>query len=102
MTFLIETFDKPNSEALRLKVRPSHLDYLDANVDLLLACGAKLSDDGKTASGGIYVVDLDNRESAELFIKADPFYEAGLFSEIKIVRWRQAYLNKQNTLDKIK
>lgn len=102
MTFLIETFDKPNSEALRLKVRPSHLDYLDANVDLLLACGAKLSDDGKTASGGIYVVDLDNRESAELFIKADPFYEAGLFSDIKIVRWRQAYLNKQNTLDKIK
>ncbi len=102
MTFLIETFDKPNSEALRLKVRPSHLDYLDANVDLLLACGAKLSDDGKTASGGIYIVDLDNRESAELFIKADPFYEAGLFSEIKIVRWRQAYLNKQNTLDKIK
>lgn len=98
MTFLIETFDKPNSEALRLKVRPSHLDYLDANVGLLLACGAKLSDDGKTASGGIYVVDLDNRESAELFIKADPFYEAGLFSDIKIVRWRQAYLNRKNTL----
>lgn len=98
MTFLIETFDKPNSEALRLKVRPSHLDYLDANVDLLLACGAKLSDDGKTASGGIYLVDLDNRESTELFIKADPFYEAGLFSDIKIVRWRQAYLNRQNTL----
>ena len=98
MTFLIETFDKPNSEALRLKVRPSHLDYLDANVDLLLACGAKLSDDGKTASGGIYVVDLDNRESAELFIKADPFYEAGLFYDIKIVRWRQAYLNRKNTL----
>ncbi|WP_313205679.1 YciI family protein [Psychrobacter faecalis] len=98
MTYLIETFDKPNSEALRLKVRPSHLDYLDANVGLLLACGAKLSDDGKTASGGIYVVDLDNRESAELFIKADPFYEAGLFSDIKIVRWRQAYLNRKNTL----
>ena len=98
MTFLIVTFDKPNSEALRLKFRPSHLDYLDANVDLLLACGAKLSDDGKTASGGIYIVDLDSRESAELFIKADPFYEAGLFSDIKIVRWRQAYLNRKNTL----
>ena len=98
MTFLIETFDKPNSQALRLQVRESHLDYLDSNVDLLLACGAKLSDDGKTASGGIYLVDLDSRESAELFIKADPFYEAGLFSDIKIVRWRQAYLNRKNTL----
>lgn len=98
MTFLIETFDKPNSQALRLQVRESHLDYLDANVDLLLACGAKLSDDGKTASGGIYLVDLDSRESAELFIKADPFYEAGLFSDIKIIRWRQAYLNRKNTL----
>ncbi|MFP3456417.1 YciI family protein [Psychrobacter sp. SIMBA_152] len=98
MTFLIETFDNPDSQDLRLKVRPSHLDYLDANVDLLLACGAKLSDDGKTASGGIYLVDLDSRESAELFIKADPFYKAGLFADVKIVNWRQAYLNRKNTL----
>mgnify|MGYP001241833907 CR=1 FL=1 len=98
MPFLIETFDKPNSQALRLKIRQSHLDYLESNVKILLACGAKLLDNSETASGGIYLVDLDSRKAAECFIKADPFYEAGLFAEVKIVRWRQAYLNRKNTL----
>ncbi|MCD6010103.1 YciI family protein [Halomonas sp. IOP_31] len=98
MPFLIETFDKPNRQALRLEVRQAHLEYLDANATTLLACGAKLSDDGETASGGIYLVDLDSREEAERFIEADPFHQAELFSEVKIVRWRQAYLNRKNTL----
>ncbi|MGO2240653.1 MAG: YciI family protein [Halomonas sp.] len=98
MPFLIETFDKPDHQALRLEVRQAHLEYLDANVTLLLACGAKLSDDGTTASGGLYLVDLESREEAERFIKADPFHEAELFAEVNIVRWRQAYLNRQNTL----
>ncbi|WP_346796861.1 YciI family protein [Halomonas sp. Bachu 37] len=98
MPFLIETFDKPDRQALRLEVRQAHLEYLDANVHLLLACGAKLSDDGETASGGIYLVDLDSREEAERFIEADPFHQAALFAEVKIVRWRQAYLNRKNTL----
>ncbi|MDN7132147.1 YciI family protein [Vreelandella profundi] len=98
MPFLIETFDKPDHQVLRLEVRQAHLEYLDANVTLLLACGAKLSDDGTTASGGLYLVDLDSREEAERFIQADPFHEAELFAEVNIVRWRQAYLNRQNTL----
>lgn len=98
MPFLIETFDKPDHQALRLEVRQAHLEFLDANVTLLLACGAKLSDDGTTASGGLYLVDLESREEAERFIKADPFHEAELFAEVNIVRWRQAYLNRQNTL----
>ncbi|WP_280564825.1 YciI family protein [Chromohalobacter sp. 48-RD10] len=98
MPFLIETFDKADRQALRLEVRQTHLDYLEANVDVLLACGAKLSDDGETASGGIYLVDLDSREEAERFIKADPFYQADLFAEFKVIRWRQAYLNRKNTL----
>lgn len=98
MPFLIETFDKPDCQALRLEARQAHLEYLDANVVTLLACGAKLSDDGETASGGIYLVDLDSREEAEHFIESDPFHQAGLFAEVKIVRWRQAYLNRKNTL----
>ena len=60
MPFLIETFDKPDCQALRLEVRQAHLEYLDANVVTLLACGAKLSDDGEPASGGLYLVDLDS------------------------------------------
>ncbi|WP_244183052.1 YciI family protein [Vreelandella songnenensis] len=90
---MIETFDKPDHQALRLEVRDVHLAYLDAHKERLLACGAKLSDDGKTASGGLYLLDCETREAAQAFIDADPFSQADLFERVVICRWRKAYLD---------
>ena len=93
MPFLIETFDKPNHQHVRQANRPEHLEYLEANKALLLACGAKLNDDGSDGGGGLYIVDVETREAAQAFIEADPFHKAALFAEVKIVRWRKAYLD---------
>jgi len=98
MPFMIETFDKPSHHELRLDVRPRHLAYLDANLDCLIACGAKLNDDGERAHGGLYLLAVENREEAERFIRNDPFHDAGLFERVTITRWRQAYLDGRNTL----
>ena len=54
MPYIIETFDKPGHQAVRQQQRAAHLEYLDANKGLLLACGAKLQDDGADAGGGLY------------------------------------------------
>ena len=95
MPFLIETWDKPGHQHVRQTSRPAHLDFLERNKDLLLACGAKLNDDGSDAGGGVYIVDVDSREMAQQFIAEDPFAVAGLFAEARITRWRKAYLNGQ-------
>ncbi len=93
MPFLIDATDKPNAKELRAKVRPEHLAFLDANVARLLAAGAKLSDDGETASGSTYILDTDDRKVAEDFIKSDPFTKAGLFGTTTITRWRKGYFD---------
>ncbi len=93
MPYIIETFDKPNHQPVRQAHRPAHLDFLEANKALLLACGAKLNDDGSDGGGGLYILDVDTREAAQAWIETDPFYAAGLFADIKIVRWRKAYLD---------
>ncbi|MCD0502146.1 YciI family protein [Bordetella petrii] len=95
MPYIIETFDKPDHQAVRQQHRAAHLEYLEANKHLLLACGAKLHDDGQDAGGGLYVVDLDTREAAEAFIAADPFSQADLFQRVAITRWRKAYVGGQ-------
>lgn len=95
MPWIIETFDKPGHEAVRLEHRPAHLNFLARNAGLLLACGAKLNDDGKDIGGGLYVVDLDTREAAHAFIESDPFHQAGLFEKVSITRWRKAYVAGQ-------
>jgi uncharacterized protein YciI len=92
MPYIIETFDKPDHQAVRQQHRPAHLDFLKQNAPLLLACGAKLQDDGSDMGGGLYVVDLDTREAAQAFIEADPFFQAELFEQVRITRWRKAYV----------
>lgn len=99
MTYFIETYDKPDHQHVRQQYRQVHLDYLYANRELLVACGAKLNDDGSNAGGGIYIVDVDSREQAESFIYNDPFYkDASLFESIRITRWRKAYVDGKNLL----
>lgn len=93
MPFLIETFDKPDHAHVRAQERAAHLAFLAQHAPQLLACGAKLNDDGSSAGGGVYIVDLETREEAERFIAADPFSLAGLFERVSIVRWRKAYVD---------
>jgi uncharacterized protein YciI len=94
MPFIIETWDKPGSQALRQSTRSDHLDFLDANAARLLACGAKLHDDGSDAGGGLYIVDVGSRDEAQAFIDSDPFTQAGLFERISITNWRKAFLDR--------
>jgi uncharacterized protein YciI len=98
MPYLIETFDKAGSLELRRANRAEHLVYLDRIKDRLLACGAKLNDDGSDAGGGLYVVDVDTRADAEALIQADPFFKVGLFERVEIRRWRKAYLDGRSYL----
>lgn len=98
MPYMIETFDKPGCADLRSRLRPEHLDYLEANKALLLACGAKLDDAGELASGGLYLLAVESRAEAQAFIEADPFLKGDLFQRVMVTRWRQAYLDGRNTL----
>ncbi|MCJ2050363.1 YciI family protein [Methylobacterium sp. J-070] len=98
MPFMIETFDRTGSLDIRKAHRAEHLAYLDQIRHRLLACGAKLNDDGSDAGGGLYLVDVDTRAEAEALIRADPFHKVGLFERVEIRRWRKAYLDGRSCL----
>lgn len=93
MPYIIETWDKDDHAQVRQRHRPAHLVFLEQNHKLLLACGAKLKDDGSDAGGGLYVIDVQTRAEAEGFIAADPFFQAGLFAQVTITPWRKAYVD---------
>lgn len=93
MPYIIETFDKANHQHVRQQARPDHLRFLQEIAPMLLACGAKLNDDGTDAGGGLYVVNVETRAQAEQLIARDPFTEADLFERVEIRRWRKAYVD---------
>lgn len=92
MPYFIETTDRAGTAATRAELRPAHLDYLRAQAALLLACGAKLDDEGENADGSVYIVDVETRDEAQAFIDADPFTRGDLFESVRIRRWRKAVL----------
>ena len=98
MAYFIQTSDRAGTEAKRLEIRPAHLRYLDSTKDLLLACGAKLDEDGK-ATGSVYLVDVETREEAEAYLAGDPFAQADLFGEVQIEQWRKAFLDRQRFVE---
>jgi uncharacterized protein YciI len=95
MPYIIETWDRPDSQAVRQRAREPHLQYLRTHQAKLIACGAKLADDGSDLGGGLYVLDVDTRAAAEAFIAADPFTAADLFERVQITRWRKAFVDGQ-------
>jgi uncharacterized protein YciI len=95
MPFLIDASDKPGQSALRQKIRPDHLEYLNGQVHLLLAAGAKLSDDGATPQGSFYLIDVEDRAAAEAFINADPYMRNGVFGTVVVTRVRKGYFDFQ-------
>lgn len=98
MPYAILTTDRKDAGDLRAKTRDAHVAYLTANMDKLLAAGALINDDGTGGSGGILIVDTDDRKEAEAFIAGDPFTKAGLCEKVTVSRWRKAYFNKQKLI----
>lgn len=94
MPFAILTTDKPGMVDVRINERAVHLEYLKANISLLLAAGAMLNDDGSVGTGGVILVDTDDRAVAEKFIADDPYNKAGLFQTVVVTRWRKAFFDK--------
>ena len=60
MPYVIETWDKADSGSLRRAKRQEHLAFLEEHKAMLLACGAKLHDDGSDAGGGLYIIDASD------------------------------------------
>ena len=57
--------------------------------------GATQSDDGTTAIGSLFVVNVNSRAEAKAFSDGDPFTQNGVFSSVTITRMRKGQWNPQ-------
>ena len=94
MLHAIVFFDSPLGVALRPALRERHVDYITEHLHLILASGGVYDEDDRPC-GGLIILDTEDRAVAEDFLKRDPFYEAGVYGEHKILRWRKGFYNKE-------
>jgi uncharacterized protein YciI len=93
LLYVIATYDKPDHKHVRDSFRQRHLEYLEANVNKVMAGGGLFSDDATSIIGGLLIVDVETRAEAQMFIQNDPFTAADLFQRVEIHRWKASFFD---------
>ena len=93
MLYIVYQIDGPDSPEIRAATRDAHFKYLDEHEDILILGGALLAEDGKTRTGSVLVINVENLSAAETFSENEPFRRAGLFERVEINRMRRGQWN---------
>lgn len=85
--YALMCFDKPDSLALRMANRESHLAYAREHMARIRVAGPFLDDAGDMA-GSMFLIEAESRAEVQAFNAADPYTLAGLFERVEIRGWR--------------
>jgi uncharacterized protein len=86
--FVCEMTDGPDGAERRKEAGPAHHAYQKSVMETFIARGPMRSDDAAAAIGTMYVIQVKDRAAAEAFVAVEPLNRAGVFSEVRIDRWR--------------
>ncbi len=84
MIFVFSLIDKPDSLALRLRMRPEHKAYLAPISERMAFAGILTADDGQTMIGSLLAIDFESRDAAHAWLANEPFTKAGLYASISV------------------
>jgi uncharacterized protein YciI len=80
--------DRPGTDELRMQLLEEHWSFMDGYAEGMIARGPTLTEDGLTATGSLHVVDLPDAEAVRVFAFEEPNYQAGVYAEVLIRRFR--------------
>ena len=98
MPFFVEIRLSPTYESVPVETRNQHIAFLDEHIEIVLAGGGLLDDDGVVVRGGFYILDVDERVQAEDIVAKDPYIEVGVFEVVQVTRWRKAYFDHKRLI----
>jgi uncharacterized protein len=88
MEFFCYHRDRPGSMALRDQLREAHWSYMDRYTAELIARGPTFAGDEPT--GSVHIVALAGPAAARAFAFDEPNYQAGVYRDVLLRRWRNA------------
>ncbi|MEU7696094.1 hypothetical protein FLW53_35985 [Microbispora sp. SCL1-1] len=90
MEFFCYHRDRPGSDPLREELVEAHWSYMDRFDAELIARGPTLDRAAGIATGSVHIVDLPDPAAARAFAFDEPNYQAGVYRDVMIRRWRNA------------
>jgi uncharacterized protein YciI len=81
---------RPGTEALADELAEAHWSFMDGYAAAMIARGPTLTPDRATWTGSMHIVDLPDARAAQVFAFQEPFYQAGVYDQVLVRRWRNA------------
>jgi uncharacterized protein YciI len=91
MLYVVRFHDRADQLAVRSTQMQAHLDWLQANQDVVLIGGSLRPAPGETPVGGMWLVEAESRDAVERLLQEDPFWIHGLRERYEIHFWRKAF-----------
>ena len=73
---------------LREELLEEHWSYMDRYQAEMIARGPTLAGDGDTPTGSVHILDLPDPAAARAFAFDEPNYQAGVYRDVLLRRWR--------------
>lgn len=89
MLYMIHGIDKTDADGVRAANNKAHRQYVAKFKNSLVCAGPTLSEDGETKTGTIIMIDMQDRDTVDSFVKNDPYVKAGLFESLTVQPWRR-------------
>ncbi|MBT3400409.1 MAG: hypothetical protein HOL07_05090 [Rhodospirillaceae bacterium] len=86
--FVCECLDGPDAATLRPQTAADHHAYQGSIIDRYMAHGPLRGDDGVALLGSLFLIEVADRNTAELLVANEPMTAGGVFGAVNIHRWR--------------
>lgn len=89
MKYVVLFEDNPDTDVtVRMSYLPLHLKFLEKNAQKIAAAG-DLSDTENNGAGGLWVMNAENEDEVQRYVREDPFWPTGLRKSFRIMKWSQ-------------
>lgn len=88
MDFFCYHRDRADSLALRMELLEAHWSYMDRFAQEMIARGPTIEGDDGDPTGSVHILTLPDPAAARTFAFEEPGYQAGVYRDVMIRRWR--------------
>jgi len=92
LLYVITMEDEPKNADARPKFQKDHVAYLEGILGKLRSAGPATDPKTGAAAGAIWMVEAGGIDEVQSLLEADPFYKAGLRKNVRIVAWKQVFV----------
>ncbi len=90
MAYICFCRDVENSTPLRQANTAAHLAYIEKIMGRVLVAGPMAADSEGDYSGSTFIYDVESREEALQLLHNDPYFRAGLYTDVACRYFRPA------------